>query len=128
MSNKTNKVEYFGKVLIDLTEDSITPNKLLLGETAHDKTGSEIVGTIPSQNGETFTPSNTEQVIVHGGTYVTSDMKIAPIPSKYESWTFTLADGSTVTKLVEPMPSNVETWTLTTNDSDTITREIEVVQ
>ena len=46
MVKKHNKVEYFGKVLIDLTEDSITPDKLLAGETAHDKTGNIITGTM----------------------------------------------------------------------------------
>ena len=40
-----NKVVYGGKTLIDLTGDSVTPEKLLAGETAHDKAGEPIVGT-----------------------------------------------------------------------------------
>ena len=47
---KPNKVEYFGKVLIDLTEDSVTPEKLLIGETAHDKSGNLIKGTLVPLN------------------------------------------------------------------------------
>ena len=39
-----NKVVYGGKTLIDLTGDSVTPEKLLAGETAHDKAGEPIVG------------------------------------------------------------------------------------
>lgn len=47
----TNKVEYFGKVLIDLTEDSVTPETLAEGVTAHDKSGAVIVGTMTSGGG-----------------------------------------------------------------------------
>lgn len=41
-----NKVEYEGRVLLDLTEDTVTPDKLVSGTTAHDKTGAKIVGTL----------------------------------------------------------------------------------
>lgn len=34
-----------GEVLIDLTGDSVTPDKLASGATAHDKAGNQIVGT-----------------------------------------------------------------------------------
>lgn len=34
-----------GEVLIDLTGDSVTPDKLANGATAHDKAGNQIVGT-----------------------------------------------------------------------------------
>lgn len=40
-----NKVVYGGKTLMDLTGDSVTPDKLLAGETAHDKSGEAITGT-----------------------------------------------------------------------------------
>ena len=40
-----NKVIYGGKVLIDLTGDTITANKVLSGYTAHDKSGAPITGT-----------------------------------------------------------------------------------
>ena len=40
-----NKVVYGGKTLMDLTGDSVTPDKLLAGETAHDKSGEAISGT-----------------------------------------------------------------------------------
>ena len=41
-----NKVEHAGKVLLDLTEDTVSPDKLISGATAHDKTGAKIVGTL----------------------------------------------------------------------------------
>ena len=40
-----NKVEFYGKVLLDLSGDTVTPETLLKGITAHDKTGVQITGT-----------------------------------------------------------------------------------
>lgn len=39
-----SKVTYFGKTLMDLTGDTVTPDKLAKGETAHDKSGAAIIG------------------------------------------------------------------------------------
>ena len=43
-----NKVVYFGETLMDLTEDTVTPETLAEGTTAHDKTGKVITGTMPT--------------------------------------------------------------------------------
>ena len=40
-----NKVVYGGKVLIDLTGDTVTADKILSGFTTHDKSGASIEGT-----------------------------------------------------------------------------------
>lgn len=40
-----NKVEYSGNTLIDLTSDSVTPETLISGVTAHDASGKKITGT-----------------------------------------------------------------------------------
>lgn len=40
-----SKVVYFGDTLIDLTNDTVEPSKLLKGFTAHDKSGAPITGT-----------------------------------------------------------------------------------
>lgn len=40
-----NKVIYGGRTLLDLTADTITPDKLAKDVTAHDKSGAAIVGT-----------------------------------------------------------------------------------
>lgn len=42
---KVNKVVYGGTVLIDLTGDTVTADKVLTGYTAHDKSGTTITGT-----------------------------------------------------------------------------------
>lgn len=39
-----NKIVFFGEVLMDLTGDSVQPDKLLQGYTAHDKAGEAIEG------------------------------------------------------------------------------------
>lgn len=40
-----NKVVYDGKVLVDLTSDTVTPDTLFEGHTAHGKDGSAVTGT-----------------------------------------------------------------------------------
>lgn len=47
-----NKVEFGGEVLMDLTKDSVSPNVLMEGFTAHDMAGNPIVGVIPDKTGE----------------------------------------------------------------------------
>lgn len=42
---KVNKVVYGGTILIDLTGDTVTADKVLTGYTAHDKSGATITGT-----------------------------------------------------------------------------------
>lgn len=41
-----NKVVYGTTVLVDLTEDTVTPDKLLKGETAHDASGEPVTGSM----------------------------------------------------------------------------------
>lgn len=52
-----NKVVYNAKSLLDLTSDTVTPETLASGVTAHDKSGNQIVGTLPIDelvNGEDY--------------------------------------------------------------------------
>lgn len=56
-----NKVEYFGKVLIDLTEDTVTPETLAKGITAHNAKGEVITGTMESGGTEDLNDVLTEQ-------------------------------------------------------------------
>ena len=41
-----NKLVYGGEVLMDLTDDTVTPDKLLEGCTAHGANGEKITGTM----------------------------------------------------------------------------------
>lgn len=40
-----NKIQYGNTVLIDLTSDTVTADKLMQGYTAHDRSGALITGT-----------------------------------------------------------------------------------
>lgn len=51
-----NKVEYGGETLIDLTGDTVTPQTLLEGATAHDKSGASITGAVAVAPPSTTTP------------------------------------------------------------------------
>lgn len=42
---ENNKIIYGGKVLIDLTGDTVTASDLKVGVTAHDKSGAVITGS-----------------------------------------------------------------------------------
>lgn len=57
-----NKVVANGEVLIDLTEDTVTPGSLKKGVTAHDKSGAQIVGTL--DQGEEI--DDIDIVLAHG--------------------------------------------------------------
>ena len=46
-----NKVIYGTTVLVDLTGDTVTPDKLLKGATAHDAAGEPITGTLEAGSG-----------------------------------------------------------------------------
>ena len=46
-----NKVVYGTTVLVDLTEDTVTADKLLKGATAHDASGEPITGTLEAGSG-----------------------------------------------------------------------------
>lgn len=56
MSTKNvSKCSYYGKVLLDLTGDTITESTLKKGATAHDATGTKITGTLTIPESQTKT-------------------------------------------------------------------------
>lgn len=62
-----NKVIYDGRTLIDLTADTVTPDKLLSGYTAHDKSGAPITGTC-TYDSDTSADTATAAEILSGKT------------------------------------------------------------
>lgn len=46
MAGNVNKLLITGKVVFDVTNDTVTPTDMAKGVTAHDKSGTEIVGTV----------------------------------------------------------------------------------
>ena len=47
-----NKVDFGNRNLIDLTNDTVTPEKLMSGETAHDKSGNLVTGIAQARKPE----------------------------------------------------------------------------
>ena len=66
-SKKYNKVIYGGKVLIDLTGDTVTPADLAKGVIAHDKSGAEITGT-STKDSDTSADTAAASEILNGKT------------------------------------------------------------
>lgn len=53
-----NKIEYDGRVLLDLTDDTVEEEQLLEGATAHDRSGQRIVGALINLAEDTVAPEN----------------------------------------------------------------------
>lgn len=63
-----NKIEYDGRVLLDLTEDTVTEDNLLSGIVAHDATGRQIEGKMPvADTVEKFISSISESYTIPKG-------------------------------------------------------------
>lgn len=83
-----NKVDVNGVTVLDLTQDSVTPATLKKGETAHDASGTAIVGEMESGGGGSFeTCTLTTSVgkapgLVHGTIYAYSGDTLITITSK----------------------------------------------
>ena len=68
-----NKVVFGGKTVIDLMDDSVTPDALTVGETAHGANGEKITGTNPYVKAETDTTVDAQSnLITQIGTLLSS--------------------------------------------------------
>lgn len=65
-----SKIVYFGEVLMDLTGDTVTPDKLLKGVTAHDKEGEQIEGTCTYDVDSTDATANPAEILKGKTAYV----------------------------------------------------------
>lgn len=70
-----SKVVYGGRILIDLTGDNVTADKLLIGAKAHGKDGELIEGTCP-YDADTSTADATEAEILAGKTAFVNKNKL----------------------------------------------------
>jgi hypothetical protein len=78
-----NRITVNDKVVIDLTQDTITKEKVPSGLTFHDKSGAKQTGTMTAQGEKTVIPSTSTQTAVPSGVYTTGAITVAPIPSDY---------------------------------------------
>lgn len=101
-----NKVEVGGEVKLDLTEDTVTPETLLSGATAHNAAGDKIAGAVDLS-------SKQDKITVEGILKGSGDGKVEAAETAQastagtEAWTFTLEDGSTVSKVIPVLGASV---------------------
>lgn len=65
-----NKVIYAGETLIDLTADTVTASTMLSGTTAHDRTGTQITGSVAFSSIYTGSTDPSSSVGVNGDIYL----------------------------------------------------------
>lgn len=95
-----SKIVYGDKVLIDLTEDTVTPAALKSGVTAHDASGAKITGTLditpPKESDINFW--DYEGTLLYAWTLaeLATKTELPPLPSHdglvCQGWNWTLAD------------------------------------
>ena len=74
-----NKVVYGKETLIDLTGDSVTAEKLLEGETAHNAAGERIVGTATQGGGSLVVTDDNEGNITIQNAHVTYESEVLTV-------------------------------------------------
>lgn len=121
-----NKVVYNAKVLLDLTSDTVTADKLASGVTAHDKSGAKITGTMPLNGAvsKTLDTSTTSYAVpkgyTDGGTVnIVTETKTAT-PTK-STQNITPTSGKVLSKVtVNPIPTEY----ITTTDANATATDI----
>lgn len=65
-----NKVIYAGNTLIDLTGDDVTASDILSGKKAHDKTGTQIIGSCSYDSNTTDATASASEILATKTAYV----------------------------------------------------------
>lgn len=77
-----SKITYYGKTLIDLTEDSVTPERVLAGTSYHDKNGDEATGTMPNKGAVSGTIATADGAYTVAAGYHNGSGKVAISPAE----------------------------------------------
>ena len=112
MANENiNKVVYGNDTLIDLTSDSVSPQTLLAGETAHDRSGTQIVGS--AKQGHTIIDASGTSMATESG------LQFATMKVEDDS-----TNGKTVVRHIIPVTKAQYDALPSTKNSDNIIYEI----
>lgn len=76
-----SKVIFFGETLIDLTQDTAQPDKLLRGYTAHDKAGEAITGTCDFDADTSDATAGRDDILQDETAYVNGVKLIGTMPN-----------------------------------------------
>lgn len=93
-----NKIIYGGKVLIDLTGDTVAANKLLSGFTAHDKSGAAITGACTFDS-DTSDATATADEVLNGKTAYVAGAKVTGSMPNNGAATLTISAASDALKI-----------------------------
>ena len=147
LAGNVNKLLITGKVVFDVTNDTVTPTDMAKGVTAHDKSGTEIVGTVevghpttkssdvyaefdetPLPGGSIYktlslTGKSTDDVLMRKGTNYTvalesSNLGNATAADVAKGKTFTSTAGLSVTGTMETQGGGTDTSDATATASD----------
>ena len=96
MAEKYNsKIVFYGETLIDLTGDTVNPASLLVGKTAHDKSGAPITGTCP-YDADTSDATATAAEILYSKTAYAGGVKVTGTMPNKGAVSLSIADKSAV--------------------------------
>lgn len=76
-----NKVVFGGETLIDLTGDTITPDQLAKGATAHDKSGAPITGTSTKDSDTSDATAAVAEILKDKTAYVRGAKVVGTMPN-----------------------------------------------
>lgn len=76
-----SKIIYFGETLIDLTADTVQPDKLLLGYTAHDKAGEVVTGSCNFDANTSDATAGRDDILLDETAYVNGVKLVGSMPN-----------------------------------------------